>query len=107
METLIKFKIKVANPKQSREIQRILFSLGFSWGRGSKIQETNKPLLFFEKSDFWSSNHKLDITYSNYLDPNFEDFAEYEEVTFKQLKSEEFQDRVKKLILVESLTDGH
>lgn len=96
---ILNFKIKVRNQKESAEIQRILFKLGYIWRSGDKkvlYKENLKIGIFFELD----KNFK-NITY----DKDFNYFKRHKnkEVTLKKLKSKEFQMLLRKMMILKSL----
>ncbi len=91
----VNFKIRVCNPKESAEIQRILFKLGYCWGlKQKKVQYTNKVGLFFDIEDY-SITHTEDLGW----------FKEYgdKEITLTKLKSKAFQTYLKRLMILHNL----
>lgn len=95
----ISFKIRIRNKKESAEIQRILFKLGYYWGRNERyIQHTDKVGLFFEIEDLPTYKN---ITYTTNLDY----FKKHrcKEVTFERLKSKEFLGYLIKLMILKEL----
>ncbi len=95
----VNFKIRVCNPKESAEIQRVLFKLGFCWAYDiQKVLYTDEVCLFFEIDN---KIPKGKISFSSTLD--FFKKHESKEVTLKKLKSKEFQIYLKKLIILENL----
>ena len=89
------FKIRVRNPKESAEIQRILFKLGYCWGlKEKKVQYTNKVGLFFDIEDY-------SITYTDDLGW-FKEHGD-KEITLTKLKSKAFQTHLRKLMILQNL----
>jgi len=90
-----KFKIRVHNKKESAEIQRVLFKLGYAWASTEKnVKHTDKVGLFFEIDNFY-------ITYT----PDLNYFKKHrnKEVTFAKLKSKAFQTFLKKMMILKKL----
>lgn len=101
------YKIGVKNKKESEEVQKILFGLGFNWASLQNRKDTKfnfihltQPFLFFSYE-----NRKFDITYME--DKEEQDFkmSKNKEITLEKLKSKKFQSRIKKLMILKML-DG-
>lgn len=100
MEEKLNFKIRVASKEQSREIQKILFSLGFKWhAEGEEVCNLEMPYIYF-----FMEEQCMSIFYGEYEHQYLE--HNNKEITLAQLKSEEFQYKIKKYFLVRSLKNG-
>ena len=90
------FKMKVRNPKESEEAQKILLKLGYSWCPQKEILYIDEPYLFFDFEDKC-------ITYTKKESKDFFNNQKNRKITLTELKSKSFQNRLKKLLILRRL----
>lgn len=110
MESNEGYKIRVNSPEESEEIQKILFSLGFGWANfpinEKVIRNMDKVFLFFY---FYKGRITFVDKFMEDDEGSGEDYFYMHrnpKISLNLLRSKEFQEELKKRLLVESLANG-
>lgn len=107
---MVNFKIRVRNKEENKEIQQILFGLGFCWRSGWRKQ--SKEILYLDSKNLCGiyiliyderEERERIITYSSNLNDFYGERKEYKIISFKKLKSKKFQEYLVGLMVLNKL----
>lgn len=102
MNNPFNFKIRTKNTKENREVQEILFSLGYDWFDGLKnIQKTETRYFYFQEEEFTGKRLSIYYEYSKNKKTFIED--KNKEITIEELRDKKFQNKLRKLVILRNL----